>query len=170
MKTALERFHAKTSELPNGCIVWTGCRQPKGYGKFGVDYVTVLAHRWIYEQTHGVKLDRDTWVLHSCDNPPCVNVEHLRAGTPADNHADMYARGRENRNAAPGSKQGSAKLTEADVEQARAERIEHGTTYRELAARYGVSISGIHRAIAGDGWRHVQGSRHSRAAVTRGAR
>ena len=71
------------------CIEWTGARSSNGYGRHGKRY----AHRMAWEQAHGPIPD-GLVVRHSCDNPPCVNVEHLLLGTQADNVEDARARRR----------------------------------------------------------------------------
>jgi HNH endonuclease len=74
------------------CLVWKGAIQPNGYGSsryLGERY----AHRcaWIY--SHG-PIPKGMQVLHTCDNPPCVNVDHLFLGTGRDNVADRDEKGR----------------------------------------------------------------------------
>jgi|GEM_PF-1391953 len=79
-----------------GCLVFTG-KLRRGYGLTSeqVNGRTrdLLAHRVVYEHHHGPIPDGLS-ILHSCDNPPCVEITHLRAGTDSDNHADMVERGR----------------------------------------------------------------------------
>lgn len=76
------------------CIEWWGNFKPNGYGYTMVDGRQELAHRHIYRECFGPIPDDRPFVLHSCDNPPCVNPEHLRAGTPQDNMNDRKLRGR----------------------------------------------------------------------------
>lgn len=77
------------------CWEWTGARLPRGYGFAWDNAVGAnrLAHRLAWELTNGPIPD-DLWVLHRCDNPPCVRPDHLFLGTAADNAHDMMAKGR----------------------------------------------------------------------------
>jgi len=92
-KSAEDRFWAKVNK--NGeCWIWTGAKLPKGYGHFYSGEKTVLASRWSYEYAYGL-IPEGLMVLHRCDNPPCVNPEHLFLGTMQDNIDDMIAKGRQ---------------------------------------------------------------------------
>ena len=78
----------------DSCWLWTGKPNQNGYGRLRINKKTVLAHRLAYELWVGtIPLDKPN-VLHHCDNPPCVNPEHLFVGTQADNIKDMVAKGR----------------------------------------------------------------------------
>lgn len=99
-----ERFWAKVDKSdPDGCWIWTASTftDRNGYGKFNaaippVSNKTVYAHRFSYEMTNGPIPD-GLFVLHKCDNPPCVNPAHLHLGTQADNMREMVERGRTKR-------------------------------------------------------------------------
>lgn len=79
---------------PNGCWEWTGRRIPGGYGGLIEAGKPVLAHRMMFFQRHP-DADKSLCVLHRCDNPPCINPDHLFLGTRLDNMNDMVSKGRD---------------------------------------------------------------------------
>ncbi len=95
-----ERFLAKiNSATLTGCWLWTGHRFSTGYGCFEVTDAGKRkkfgAHRYSYEYFKG-PIPPGLVVMHSCDNPPCVNPDHLSLGTHSDNITDMHRKGRGN--------------------------------------------------------------------------
>jgi hypothetical protein len=90
-----KRLKAYTKQDPKtGCLLWTGHRDPGGYGRMGVDHTTTRsAHRVAWEIAHG-SIPEGMLVLHTCDNPRCCNPEHLKLGTHADNMRQKAERGR----------------------------------------------------------------------------
>jgi hypothetical protein len=91
-----ERFEQKTMPEPNsGCLLWLGAVRPHGYGK-------ILDGDKLENATHvalklaGRTIPAGADVLHRCDNPYCVNVDHLFIGDAKANVADMMAKGRHN--------------------------------------------------------------------------
>lgn len=95
-----EYFFSKTklaTEVRPGmttpCLEWQASRNRKGYGQVRYDGKNDGAHRVAWVLEHGPIPD-GLYILHRCDNPPCVAVEHLFLGTAADNMADKMAKGR----------------------------------------------------------------------------
>lgn len=132
----------------NECWPWIGTLTPGGYGHIRLDAPSRrkgLAHRLVYEQAcgpipAGMQIDH---MCHDSDCPGgptcphrrCVNPAHLRLSTPAANLRRSSA----------------AKLTQEAVNEMRHE-LERGVRYRELAERYGVTVSSISRVASGECW------------------
>lgn len=82
-------------ERTDGCWNWNGTRNGYGYGVFLMPgEKPVRAHRYAFERVHGPIPD-GLVVMHSCDNPACVNPAHLSVGTRNDNNQDKKRKGRE---------------------------------------------------------------------------
>lgn len=91
-----EECVAAHSAAPNehGCVEWTGGRDQLGYGRISIRGTTVRAHRLSWELKNG-PIPAGMIVCHKCDNPPCINPDHLFIGTHRDNAADRFAKGRD---------------------------------------------------------------------------
>lgn len=152
--TFQERFWAKVDRRgPDECWPWTAALNESGYGVMRPNTdrrngPTVKAHR-IAAQLAGMQIE-GLKVLHSCDNPPCVNPAHLRPGTMAENSADMVSRSR----TCHGERRPQSKLTDAAVTEIR-RRYKAGEYRRVLASEFGVSGAAITSAATGQGWAHV---------------
>ena len=158
-----DRFWAKVPKLPpDSCWEWLGmrCLQTKhAYGTLKVNNRRRLAHRLMWELTHG-PIPTGLAVCHTCDNPPCVNPDHLFLGTNMDNIEDMMRKGRgagqQGTRYQPdvsGTNNGRAKLSEDDI---RTIRLAYHMNYNELAEHYDVSPSTIGRIVKGDTWKHIK--------------
>lgn len=139
------------------CWVWTGKIQWAGYGMFsgrrGVP--ERKAHRLSWELAHGT---HELCVLHKCDNPACVNVEHLFLGTQQDNVADMRAKGRGcNPPVHIGAANFRTRMTAEQVIQIR-ELYAAGTSQPELGKRFGMSQAKISDIVLCRVWKHLPGA------------
>lgn len=86
---ALEGYNV----IMKDCILWTQAINPNGYGAKWYKGKTIGAHRYIWVINKG-EIPVGMFVCHSCDNPTCVNIEHLFLGTPLDNMRDKISKGR----------------------------------------------------------------------------
>ena len=100
----------------------------------------------------GVQI-RGLFACHRCDNPSCVNPDHLYAGTHQDNMDDKGRRGRYPNNA--GEANPFHKLTDADVAQVRTMYATGAFTQRELARHFRISQSHVGRIVRGESWEHI---------------
>lgn len=144
-------FSERYVVTPSGCWEWNGVRSPKGYGVakvLGVRHKLIRAHRLSY-QLHKGPIPAGMLVLHSCDNPPCVNPDHLRIGTSIDNMSDAKERGRLNF----GERNPLAVVTEEIVLKIRADSP--ALSYREIALKYDISKPTVAQIVTRRTWRHL---------------
>jgi HNH endonuclease len=152
-KTPLERFNLKTTKnKSSGCVEWIASKNKFGYGKFSLNKGWVFAHRWIYEHTFQNKIPKNKYVLHKCDNPKCVNVEHLFLGTKADNSKD---RDLKNRGWWKNGHKHFSKLSEENVKEIRLLRNEKQLSYKQIGEKYGVSLYTVFDVVHKRNWQHI---------------
>ncbi len=77
----------------SNCIIWHLSKSKSGYGQVNVAGKMKRAHRHVYEQHFGL-IPKGMIIMHLCDNPSCINIEHLKMGTMKDNVADMISKKR----------------------------------------------------------------------------
>lgn len=140
-----------TKGAPDDCWIWTGATNNKGYGLLGKDAgATFTAHRASYTLAHG-PISPGMFVLHRCDNPPCVNPAHLFLGTPLDNMQDMMRKGR----GTPGERSGMAKLTNDQAREIRRRYAAGGISHAALSREYGVRKPRITHILLGRSYREA---------------
>lgn len=144
-------FRHVTINAETGCWEFLGHRDACGYGRIWRDGGLVRIHREIWKDSHGAIPD-GMCVCHHCDNPCCVNIEHLFLGTHGDNMRDMLKKGRHR--ALCGEAQTQAKLKEEDVARIK-RRILNGETPWSIAKDYPVSDAALYNIKRGARWRHV---------------
>jgi hypothetical protein len=146
------RFWAKVSvSNENECWLWTGNKIRQGYGRLKIGSRNVLAHRYSYE-LHNGPITPELDVLHSCDNPPCVNPAHLWLGTHIDNMRDRQNKGRLNHPV--GERVNTARFTKEQVKWIFLLE-KYPSINRDLAKLFSVHVDTIKLIRAGKTWKSV---------------
>lgn len=117
--------------MNNECILWQKAKNKAGYG------ITWHNNKWAYAHRAVMNAKKGEVVLHTCDNPSCVNPEHLIIGTSKQNSQDMVSKNRQ----AKGEKAGSAKLTKTQVTEIRA--YKNTLPSRKVAVLFSISKTNV---------------------------
>jgi hypothetical protein len=144
----LQRFMAKVSITPKtDCWLWQATKNKDGYGHFGVAAsLPRKAHRVSYEM-FCEEIPAGKIICHRCDNPSCVNPDHLFVGSHADNSRDRDDKGRQ----ALGRRNGKSRLSEDDIPEIRASSLSE----RATAKQFGVHRGTVNAIKSGRTWSHV---------------
>jgi len=148
------RFWSKVQKTDT-CWIWIGGRNDEGYGKFTIESGnTVGAHRYSYQLKSG-SIPDEMMICHKCDNPSCVNFEHLYLGTAKDNSYDRDSRGRAN--TPVGSRNSLSHLNETAVTDIRNQIPfdEVLVKIQKLANQYGVKEGTILDVLIRRSWQHI---------------
>src|SRR4026209_597513 len=124
------RFWSKVQKT-DSCWLWLASKGEHGYGWVALNNKNRHASRAAWELTNG-PIPKGMFVLHRCDNPPCVRPDHLFLGTTQDNANEMSRKGR----SLYGERNRRAKLTEAQVLEIRCRYKEEQIKQQELAGQY----------------------------------
>ncbi len=146
------KFWENCERTEFGCLEWKGAPMAGGYGRVRINgQRTSKAHRHAWYLSHG-SIPEGMFVCHKCDNPICVNPEHLFLGTAHDNMRDMAAKGRAAGSTRRGERHPLAKLTEAQVSEIARRYVPRGpgkSNAGELAREFGVRRETIRHVALG---------------------
>jgi hypothetical protein len=145
------RFAPKHTAPETGCWEWLAAKNPGGYGLVRHNNKSSLAHRVSYELHVASIPEGDFDLMHTCDNPGCVNPAHLELCVQVHNMVDHARKGGALR---AQMKRADLKLTPEAVKEIRlllAKKIPH----RTIAAQYGISYSSVFRISKGILWSSV---------------
>lgn len=149
----IERFWLKVNKQgDNGCWVWTGCLNSCGYGALKIGQQTFGAHR-VSLAISGKEIPDGLCACHICDNPPCVNPEHLWIGTHKQNMWDSVEKDRHHH--LRGEQMHIAKLKTPQIHQIRQMGLD-GVANAIIAQQFNVHQSTIRKVLDGRTWWHVK--------------
>jgi len=140
----IEKFFEKVNKT-DGCWLWTGGKTKAGYGMTHINGKQYISSRASYI-IHKGEIPEGLWICHHCDNPSCVNPDHIYAGSPKQNFTDMSIRERS----------WKTKLTVEQVKEIYSNR-ENGVMHKVIAKVYGVSRNTISGILNGWTWTSVTG-------------
>lgn len=100
------------TQLEGTCLKWQGGKNQRGYGQLRVDRRKTLVTHLVWKLLRG-DIPQGLYILHTCDNPPCINIGHLFLGTKWDNQLDAITKGRMNH--PKGEEHGNTSLTNENV-------------------------------------------------------
>jgi len=150
------RFWLKVDKKSESeCWPWLGQKLKNGYGRLSLGSKSEGsdgAHRISWMIANKQKIPAGMFVMHSCDNPVCVNPSHLSVGTPKENTADMIAKGRKRVVAPVGNWNGKAIINEDIVRHIRMSDESHAA----LARKFNISPNCVRGVRIGRTWSHVK--------------
>lgn len=148
------RFESRFIPEPmSGCWLWFGACDARFYGKMNLGGgIYVKAHRLSFVLFKG---PLSANACHHCDNPACVNPDHLFDGTRSENTLDSWRKGRRVHIRTPmGEANNKAKLTAPKVIEIRA-RLAQGDPVARIALEHGVTVQSIYYVRHGQTWKHL---------------
>lgn len=183
MKESLRGKLTQRSKQEGECVVWTGYRLAQGYGQVGFRGRLLRVHRVAWELANG-PIPSGLCILHACDNPPCIRLDHLFIGTLNDNNQDMRRKGRQARGdkhgmrthperrsygerngsrlhpdrRARGERNGGAKLTEKQAKRIRVISAQKKLSQTVIGKAFGVSHSQVSRIVNNKSWKRINKS------------
>lgn len=150
MESFRERFHHNYKVQQDGCWLWQGALDKDGYGRPKINGKLIRSNRAAWALYNGA-IPEGMLVCHKCDNPSCVNPEHLFLGTPKDNTQDMFRKGRQHDR--KGANHSNARLTDIEIAAIKIDK----RRVKDIAIHYGIHWRHVYRIKSGERWGHIDG-------------
>lgn len=158
--TQINNFWKKVIKT-DSCWNWSGYKTSKGYGLFKVNGVQFLTHRFSLMLENKLPIAKKSergalgiCVLHSCDNPSCVNPKHLRLGTHLENMQDARQRGRKWRGEFTGEKNKRSTISDAKAREIK-RLLKLKILQKDISSQMNVPHYIISNIAVGRSWTHV---------------
>lgn len=144
----------KYSEYQGECLIWISKSVYPNFGYGCISYrgKPIAAHRASYLAFIG-EIPKGKWVLHKCDNPKCINPNHLFLGTCKDNVIDMTKKGRGINKI--GIEHGNSIFNEKDIDNIRYQYYTGMCSINKLRKKYDCSLFAIHSIVTRQTWKHI---------------
>lgn len=152
-KTEQQRFEEKYFVARNGCWLWLTGKDSR-YPEFRVNGRLIRANRYVWQQHNGRELLPGEQVLHTCDNPRCVNPDHLFLGDTVANMRDRANKGRGNH--PRGERNGRARITWLIAREIRRLYAAGGISQQKLADKFGMGQPTVSQIIRNEIWRDAE--------------
>ena len=149
-RTTHENFLLKVKISESGCWEWVGSKLKDGYGHFHVNRVGIPAHRYSYKFYKG-EIPDGCVIRHTCDNPSCVNPDHLQVGTQKENYDDSKMKGRHSH----GEAHGNSVYSEQQIRKVM-QLIADGIKPKVVSDKTGVALSTVYDIKGGRSWQHLK--------------
>jgi hypothetical protein len=144
-----KKLFFKKVKKSSGCWNWTARKNKDGYGQVWINHKSYYAHRISWSLKNG-EIPKGMYILHSCDNPGCVNPNHLFLGTQADNVMDCFKKGK----TTFGERDHFAKLKEKEVFEIRRLYKTGVVSQKLLSKMFMVSNTQINLIVRGVSWKY----------------
>ena len=147
----------------NGCMICTShSGDTHGYPQIRTgDKKRTRVVRYLWKQKNG-EIPTGMHILHSCDNPACINLNHIRLGTHLENMRDMINKGRakhvstKGHRGAIGERNAGAKLSSEKIKEIRTKYADNRTkSYKNIAIEYGVHLTTIYNILKMLRWENL---------------
>jgi hypothetical protein len=162
-----DRVNAQLDIKDDGCHIFTGSKDDCGYGRINKDGKLIRLHRAMWEKHFG-QISTGFVIMHKCDNPACINIDHLQVGTQLDNVRDMWAKNRgvrlfgntnsRGKSINTGSSHGRSIFSDEQVKYIKQMLLLDGSSKMtlKLASEFDCSKAAIRHIKNGTRWSHIK--------------